>query len=256
MNNALTVDDVGLALGSERLEGVLSFLASRSKSSARTLAPSVSEVFNGCADEVNRILRMTIEVRTKAEYRLEFTRSFPKYVALNLAMSHFASAVVPRDTVDRLTRESICEMEADFRDKGLTAFGSSIRDQAIFTVWTLRKINDLVTQIVTSKLDASKSKDDREYCGQFNIHALRAQFSLDCLNMALDRDHAVYPEVLEEFLDGLRSMVNAYAWARKGLEARSPTSEPTLQISPMDDEDREILQVASLEASQFNGEGM
>lgn len=252
MNNALTAEHVGFTLG--KPEGILSFLASRSKSSARTLAPSVSEVFNNCADEVRRILRTVIETRSKAEYHQEFERLFPKYVALTSAMSHFATAVVPKDDIERLTRESICEMEADFRDNGLNAFGSTVRDQAVFTVWTLRKINDVVNQIIVSKLDPAKVKEDRDNCGKFNFCTLRAHFSLDCLNMALDVERSVYPEVLEEFVEGLRSMVNAYAYARRGLELRVPSEEPTLQQHSMDDEDRDFLQMGMLQAAQFSGE--
>ncbi|HEY2389863.1 MAG TPA: hypothetical protein VGK22_01705 [Candidatus Angelobacter sp.] len=255
-HQTLTAGDVGFSFGGEKPEGILSFLASRSKSSARTLAPSVSDVFKGCADEVTRILRTAIEARSKAEYRHEFDRLFPKYVALTLAMSHFAGAVVPKDDLERLTRESICEMEADFRDKGLNAFGSSVRDQAIFTVWTLRKISDVVGQIVAAKLDVKNIKEDKENCAQFNLNALLAQFSLDCLNVALDREHPVYPEVLEEFVEGLRSMVDAYAHARRGLELRTAVKDVALHAVSMDDEDREWLEVALIESSTFGEEGM
>lgn len=183
MNIALTADDAGMTLQSERLEGILSFLASRSKSSARTLSPNISEVFNGCAAQLRGILGSIIESRTRADYQREFDRSFSKYVGLTLAMSHFASAVIPRESIERLSRESICELEADFRDKGMDAFGEDVRNQALFTVWTLRKVNDLVDQIIAAKLDDSKKKADSASCVRFNFHLFRAQFGLDCLNL-------------------------------------------------------------------------
>ena len=256
MNVALTADDAKLTLMTERIEGVLSFLISRSKDSARSLSPSISDVFNGCVLEVNRILQNIIQTRTREEYRREFQGSFGKYVGLTLAMSHFASAVVPKDAAERLTRESICEMEADFRDDGLAAFGAAVRNQALFTVWTLRKINELLSQIVSVKLEPGKKKEDFESCAKFNVHVFRAQFSLDCLILALKSGQAVYPDILEELTDDLRSMVNAYAWARRGLEARVPTIEPILNISPMDDEDRGLLEVSMSEAATFSDESM
>jgi hypothetical protein len=76
-------------------------------------------------------------------------------------------------------------MEADFRDKGLDSFGSAVRDQALFTVWTLRKISELVTQIVAIKLDDSKKKNDADYCANFNVNTIQAQFTLDRLDLAL-----------------------------------------------------------------------
>src|SRR5271170_2179271 len=105
MNLAMTAGKAGLAIQDERLEGVLSFLASRSKTSARTLAPSISEVFSGSAAQLQEILSSIIECRTAAEYKRQFDRLFPKYVSLTLAMSHFAMAVVPRDSIERLSRE-------------------------------------------------------------------------------------------------------------------------------------------------------
>jgi hypothetical protein len=244
MNIALTADEAGMTLQSERLEGILSFLASRSKSSARTLSPNISEVFNGCAAQLRGILGSIIESRTRADYQREFQRSFSKYVGLTLAMSHFASAVIPRESIERLSRESICELEADFRDKGMDAFGEDVRNQALFTVWTLRKVNDLVDQIIAAKLDDSQKKADSASCVKFNFHLFRAQFGLDCLNLAIETNKAIYPEVIDELTDGLKSMVNAYAHARQGLELRVPTVEPTLTIAPMDDEDRALLDIS------------
>jgi hypothetical protein len=185
-----------------------------------------------------------IESRTRADYQREFQRSFSKYVGLTLAMSHFASAVIPRESIERLSRESICELEADFRDKGMDAFGEDVRNQALFTVWTLRKVNDLVDQIIAAKLDDSQKKADSASCVKFNFHLFRAQFGLDCLNLAIETNKAIYPEVIDELTDGLKSMVNAYAHARQGLELRVPTVEPTLTIAPMDDEDRALLDIS------------
>jgi hypothetical protein len=118
MNNELTMVG-GLICRSERPEGLLSFLVSRSKSAARSLTPSASEVLRGCADAVNQILRTAIETRSEAEFDQVFSDSFPKYAGLTMAISHFATAVIQKPIIEQLVRESICEMEADFRDKGL-----------------------------------------------------------------------------------------------------------------------------------------
>src|SRR5947207_1489560 len=178
MNEALAMQ-AGLAFENERpLEGILAFLASRSKKSARELSEPAGEVFKGVAGVLDQLLTTIIEKRTAAEFNAAFAEVFPKYAAMTLALSRFASAIVPPDVVDRLTRESICELEADFREKALPAFGAAARDQAMFTIWTLRKINDLETQICAIKLDEPKLKEDREYSSQFNVYALTAHFSL------------------------------------------------------------------------------
>jgi hypothetical protein len=226
MNTALTFEQQELFCRAEGPEGLLSFLVSRAKRAKRSLAPSASDVLAGCVDAIGVILRSAIETRTKTEYDRVFNSLFPKYAAVTIAISHFATAVIQRPLLEQLVRESICEIEADFRDKGLAAFGAVVRDQAVFTVWTLRKINELTDQITAVPIPPEKKKEDAEFSGKFNIHALRAQFSLDCLNAALDCGQPIYPEVLEQLVDGLRSMVNAYTWARRGLEIRIPSPEP------------------------------
>jgi hypothetical protein len=251
MHTSFTADDVGLSLLPEREEGILSFLASRSKGSVRFLSPSATDVMNGCSEAIRQILYAVLEARTQTEFERVFKAEFPKYVLLILATSKFAAAVVPKSLLERLTRESICEMEADFRDKGLAAFGAAVQDQALFTVWTLRKINELVTQIVAVKPEDPKQKEDSEYCAQFNLSLFRAQFSLDCLNASLETGQAIYPEVLEKLVDGLRAMVNAYAWARRGLDARVPSTEMNFAVTPLDDEDRSLMDASLAAASDF-----
>jgi len=242
MNESLTIETAGLSLQNEKpLEGALAFLASRSKKSVRELSESAGEVFKGFAGVLDQLLTTIIEKRTAAEFHAAFVEAFPKYVAITVSLSHFAQAVVPASVIQRLTRESICELEADFRDKALLAFGAATRDQAMFTIWTMRKVNDLLVQISTAKLEESRQKEDREFCAEFNFNALRAHFSLDCLNMALRLQRPIYPEVMAELNDGLRSMVNAYAWVRRGAALRIPVAEPPLEVSASDEENEQLL---------------
>lgn len=254
MNSALALDE-GLICRAERPEGLLSFLVSRAKNAPRSLTPSTSEVLNGCADAVNQILRAAIETRTRTEFSAVFLDAFPKYAAIGTAVSHFATAVIQKQLREQLVRESICELEADFRDKGLEVFGAKVRDQALFTIWTLRKINELTAQIIAVPATAVQGAQDQEYCSHFNLNALRAQFSIDCLSMSLEIQQPIYPEVLEELIEGLRAMVNAYAWARRGLDLRVPIEEPVPDISLMDEEGAALEDMSFSEASEWlNGE--
>ena len=251
MNSAIAMDEK-MICRPDRQEGLLSFLVSRAKSAPRALTPSASEVLNGCSDAVRQILRTAIGTRSKAEFKAVLSESFPNYVGLTLAISHFATAVIQRPLLDQLVRESICEMEADFRDKGLETFGAAVRDQAMFTVWTLRKINELTAQINEAPVPTGRKSEDQEFSTNFNLNALMAQFSVDCLNMALDQEQAVYPEVLEELVDGLRAMVNAYTWARRGLELRTPSSEEIdFQHAQPNEEDAALMDFAFSEASDW-----
>ncbi|MFZ0480391.1 MAG: hypothetical protein WAL71_14705 [Terriglobales bacterium] len=239
MNEALAME-AGLLGGNAPLEGALAFLASRSKKSARQVPAPAHEVFKGIVDATEQMLLSVIETRTSAEFNQVFEVAWPRYASVAIALSSFAHSLVPADVINRLTRESICEVEADIREKALTAFGASIRDQLLFTVWTLRKVSDVLTQISAVKADPSKRKEDLEYCSHFTTYALRAQFSLECLQMSLRLNRPIYPEVMDGLQDGLRSMVNAYAWARKGLALRVPEDDSTMPIMVSDEEDDDL----------------
>jgi hypothetical protein len=241
MNSALATGEM---FRDERHEGLMSFLVSRSKKAVRSLTPSTAEVLHGCSSAIDQILLRAVQTRTKAEFQNVFDAAFPKYVSLSMAISHFATAVIQKSVREQLIRESIGEMEMDFKDKGLAAFGAEVRDQAIFTVWTLRKVNDLTTQIIATPLPKDQENEDEEYCTKFNLHALRAQFNLDCLDASLKSKQAIYPEVLEEVVDGLRSMVNAYTWARRGLEIRLPSVEESVEHHPLTSDDLDLMDFA------------
>lgn len=251
MNVAMMAEDLGLTLSNQKVESVSSLLASRSKESAQAFAPPALEVFKGCRAEIKNILFTIISTRSGNEQRREFARLFPKYLGLSLSISHFVNAVVDRNVVERLSRESICELEADFRDKADAAFGSSVRSQALFTIWTLRKINDVITKIVSANLDENKKEDDLAACMQFTVNALRAQMALDSLQMAMDQKIALYPEVSEALVEDLRAMVNAYSWARQGLEVRVQPSDADENVPNLDDEDNALLNAALSHASEL-----
>jgi hypothetical protein len=247
MNNALTLKDFGLSFPGEKpLESALVLVASRSAKAGRELSASAGEVFSGVSEMVEQLLMSAIEKRTSAEFNEAFEVSFPKYVALALSFGQIVEAIVPSDVRERLARESICELEADFREKSLVAFGAVVRDQAMFTIWTLRKVADILIQMSDVELGEAKRAEDKEYCGHYIVHALRAKFCLDCLTTALRVNRPVYPEVMGAIQDGLRSMVNAYAWARRGSALRFPSPEPPLEV-PSDDEEEEQLLRASMQ---------
>ncbi|HEV3218285.1 MAG TPA: hypothetical protein VGZ48_00835 [Candidatus Acidoferrales bacterium] len=240
---------VRLAHNERPLESALAFLASRSRESARQLSAPANEVFTGIADAAEQLLCDVLEARTTSEFEEAFDKSFPKYAAVTVALTKFAQAVVPQDALNRLRRESICEMEADIRDKALNAFGAVARDQLLFTAWTIRKIHDLVLQMSTIKIAPERCDEDSEYCRNFAFHIMRANFSLDCFNMALRVNRSIYPEVMEGLKDGLRSIVNAYAWARSGALLRANPSA-TIEEAPIWDEEEEDLLNSSMHDMQ------
>jgi hypothetical protein len=243
MDTTLAMQGIGLLFERDRAPA---FLASRPRKSARELSGSTDDVFKGMSLALEHLLSGVIQKRTAAEFTAAYADAFPKYVDVILALSRFADAVVPPDVIQRLQWESFCEIEGDFREHGLAAFGRAVQDQALFTVWTLRKINDLLAQIHGAKtVEPASADEDKTYSVSYMVNTLRANFSLDCLNVGLREKSAIYPEVLEELTNGLRAVVNAYAWIRRGVDLRIPRAEPALEKVQWDDEDQELLDEAT-----------
>ena len=126
-------------------------------------------------------------------------------------------------------------------DKGLEAFGQEVRDQAVFTAWTLRKINSLCDKIDSLPLGSQQKEKDEELRGEFVFHAMCTRFCLDCLSKSMALNKPISPEVMPLILDGLRNAVNAYAYVRRGLELRDPKPQITPIPVDWDDEDEELL---------------
>lgn len=138
--------------------------------------------------------------------------------------------------------EAFSEMEAEFRNHGEDRFGSPTKDQAMFTIWSLRKTSDLILKIARSgPVSDSQREQDSRLAGEFSFCTAWTQFHLDCLLAAIRTDRSVQPEVLTEIQDGLRAAVNAYGLARQGLDLRVPPVEPQLIPPEWDEEDEQLL---------------
>src|SRR5947199_339130 len=113
----------------------------------RQLSGSAVELMRNISSVLEDLVLCAIENRTAVDFKASRDNAFPKYVEAVSALVSLIRIVVPPHVIERLNREFFCELEADLRDRGLTAFGPALRDQAVFTVWTLRKISDLSIQI-------------------------------------------------------------------------------------------------------------
>jgi hypothetical protein len=242
MNTAIATHD---DLGTLRVVEVVALLGLPSKHTAKQqLSGLVDDAVKSIIGIVHRLVLSTIEKRTGDEFRAAFAETFPNYARLMIAISTVITSTVSRSLIDRISSESFCEMESDIREHALPAFGADVQSQAMFTVWTMRKINDLMQQIAQRSdiTDSLKERDGR-IAAHFTATLLTARFGLDCLTLSMysPRNHPIYPEVLEVITDLLRSAVNAYAWIRQGVDLRFPVDEPVLPNVEWDDEDQELL---------------
>jgi hypothetical protein len=226
----------------------LAGVAADDRPTAKKLSVSTQELFRSAATTLEGIVLRVIEKRTAVEFKATVDAVFPKYFEAALGLSFLARATVPAHILERLTQESFSEMEAEFRDGALASFGAAVRDQAIFTVWTLRKISDLCQRIADAPpIAAHQSSADLEALKSFAWFAMLTRFNLECLLKSMQIQKPLDPEVRGVVIDGLRGAVNAYAWVRRVFDLRYPEVMPEVTPVQWDDEEQSLLDEATFD---------
>lgn len=220
-------------------------LVSEKAKSVNRLPGSAQELFRNVAALLDEMVLYAIEQRTSNEFEAAVAEVFPKYFEGALGLSFLARTIVPKHVLETMSSEFFSEIESDFREQGLNAFGAAVRDQAIFTAWTLRKISDICQRIDEAPLPTKLQKSDDDLFQNFAFHAMRTRFHLDCLFKSMHLNKPIYPDVLGLVIDGLRSAVNAYAWARSALDLRIPVVEPGATPVEWDEEEQQLLREAT-----------
>jgi hypothetical protein len=242
MHDALALPE---GLGAIGLREPIPFAGFPSRRSAKQLSGSAEDLVRNIATVIDQLMVSAIEKRTAAEFTAVWNEVFPNYARIMCALGALSKALIPPLVLEQVTADSLCEMEADFRDHALAAFGSAIRDQALFTVWTLRKINDLARQFSSAEVTEDDKSKDKEFASSFVYHGLRMRFHLDCLLASIKHRHPIYPEILAIISGGLRSGVDAYAWIRQRVDLRTKPEEPVLPFIELDEEDREFIDASA-----------
>ncbi len=224
----------------------LAFPGTSERPAKQQLSGSAEELMRNISSVLNDLVLSTIDKRTAADFKAARKDAFPKYSEAVMALATLIRIVVPQNVIEKLNREFFCELEANLRVKGLDAFGPALRDQAVFTVWTLRKISDLLSQAATSaKTEQKPPQEVAEILPQLLAFTIWTRFHVHCLIASIERQSALYPEVLESVIDGLRSAVNAYALSRRLLDALVPLSESNPAPVEWDGEDQQLLDEAT-----------
>jgi hypothetical protein len=218
-----------------------------SESAARQLPGSAEILMRTIYELLESCILAAIEKRSGADFKEWRNACFAQYFNAVLGLPSLMKFIVPPNVIDRLNREFFCELEADLREKGLSAFGAAVRDQAVFTAWTLRRMSDLVAQIPSTPVTFGGVQDAgvQQIVADFTFNAIWTRFHLHCLVTSMRLNKAIYPEPLEVILDGLRAAVNAYALARRAVDALAPVPEPAAEQAEWDDEDAALLAEAT-----------
>ena len=242
MHDALVVPS---RLGMVHVGEMLAAPGLGSRSDVREPVAPAQKLVADVVQIVEALVCATLDAKTAAEFRERREVTFPQYFEATRALSDLARIMVPRHTLDRLTAQSFAETGAVFQAKGLEAFGAEVRDQAVFTVWTLRKISDLCRRVDECKLRIDLCDFDSELHRRFVYWAVGSRFHIDCLLKSIQHQRPLYPEVLREVIDGLRGAVDAYTWARRAYDLRVPRPNNSIESVVWDEEDEELVREAN-----------
>jgi hypothetical protein len=206
------------------------------------VSSSAVEILRGVASFLDEIFSAVVSAKTVSEFDSARGASFVPYMKALTSVSKLVRVVVPTRVIEQISNESFSELEADIRDHGLDRFGTDAKDQAFFTVWTLRRTSSLIAKIASAPSIAEDLKEqDQEIASNFAFAAGWAQFHLDCLLFAMRHERLIQIDVLPEIIDGLRGAVNAYGYAREGLELRCPSQESIVPSFEWDEEDQFLM---------------
>jgi hypothetical protein len=239
-------DAIALApheIGSKGLEALLALvgLPSRRRSTGE-LSGSAEEIIKSIGAFLDGLLLRAVAAQTKKEFVAVRTEVFEPYAGALTSLARLVHILVPDPVIEHIISDSFCELESDFREHGSARFGVDAKDQAMFTVWTLRRTSRLIAKVASSgPVPARLKEQDEKLASDFGFFAAWTQFHLDCMLASIRHDEPIQLEVLPEIIDGLRAAVNAYGYARQGLTLRAPAEEPRLQPCEWDEEDQELL---------------
>jgi hypothetical protein len=216
-------------------------LPSRRKSAVE-LSSAAEEILKGITSVLDGLVLRAVASQDQQEFRAARTEVFPNYANAVISLAKLANIIVPEHVMDRVVGETFSEFEAEFREHGLERFGAPTKEQAMFTVWTLRRTSRLISKISNSaRIPKGRMEQDRELASNFTFYTVWTQFHLDCLLAAIRFNKPIQLDVLPEIIDGLRGAVNAYGYARQGLRLRAAETESPLTPYQWDEEDQDLL---------------
>jgi hypothetical protein len=193
---------------------------------------------------LDRQLLAAVETRSVTEFREVREKVIARYVRALRALQDTVINLVRAETIQFVSDSLVCELADDLERQRESRFGNKLTDQAVFTLWTVRKIGALGREIAsTGKVPANKKATDAALLHEYRIASLWAQFHLDILFTAVKFDRPICEQVRETICDGLRASVNAYVIMKDALSLRRPhLEEPPANVDlRWDAEDEQLL---------------
>ena len=177
-------------------------------------------------------------------------RLFPRYADLMLGMGRILSALTDRTELLSKTKAQLDAGVKFFTAANEQVCPAHLKDQALFSLWELGKVVDLVDFINSRPLTIDKREEDLRLAGNCSVALLFGRLHLDCLGFGVSTGHHFGDEIQELLSDGMRHIVNGHIAARFGARLRQEfVEQDTVELVPVDEED--YLHLAHSMAGQF-----
>jgi hypothetical protein len=202
------------------------------KPQAKVLQRGLASIVLTALRESDALLKPLIAAKSKAEFESLRKKIFNDYANLSFIVANsFSGATVEKRQV--ATKEAFKLVADIMHTKGIPRIGCDAIREAIFCL-------ELHSRGI---LSPEWKEKDRELSSSFTFSSLWAHLHLDCIRMIVTQSRdRIEKDVLESIMDGARSAVMAYSFARQGLEMRTKEETYLVEGGPIDQEDRELLE--------------
>jgi hypothetical protein len=220
-----------------------------------------NDLFKQLAQVTDSLIVTAIEKREAEDFKATAINLFSPYMRALRVKSDLLQLILKNDlqATEQIVNRSLTGMEFSFKDYGAKQFGSTLTEQAEFTIFSRRKTASLVWKLFEPEVKNHTPSEEAQKLAntlysQFAVFSAWSQFHLECLTTAMRLKKTIYPDVVPAIVEGLRAEVNAYAIAKQMIDLYlPPASEEHLVPYAWSEIDEELLasSMADMESEEL-----
>lgn len=204
------------------------------------LVRSDEGLLRGLASVLETQLLAILEARSTLEFIKGRDAAWPKYIKARRAFVDTLSNLAPESTIEIIAKECASGMSEDIQ-KQRHLFGDALTEQAVFSLWTIRKVNELAKAVNNAGEPTDKEADHKIHA-EYDLASMWGMLHLDLVAIAMKFKKNIPDEVQETLCDGLRMIVNVYAILKDAMALRASQAEAAfVTVLPWDEEDEKLL---------------
>jgi hypothetical protein len=205
------------------------------------LVRSDEELLRGLASILENQLLAILEARSTLEFVNARNDAWPKYIKARRAFVDTLSNLAPESTIETIARECASGMSEDIQKQRGHRFGDTLTEQAVFSLWTIRKVNELA-KAVNNAGDPIDKDADHKLHAEYDLASMWGMLHLDLVAIAMKFKKTIPDDIQAALCEGLRIIVNVYAILKDAMALRASQAEAALVSAlPWDEEDERLL---------------